>query len=161
MKKKFNVIFFISDEGYGHTVRQRAIIKELLKRNEVETITIYTSQNLKILKDQFSNRVNYRDVFNNIKTKKNRLGHLRIKETIYQLENWKKKSNIWLKKRLSENIKADFIISDFVPEAFELASILGIKSYGVCHFTWDWMYTKILKKKKKTIINGKLYKKSK
>ena len=45
-----------------------------------------------------------------------------------------------VKKKVKENIKADFIISDFVPEAFELAKILKIKSYGVCHFTWDWLY---------------------
>ena len=78
---------------------------------------------------------------------KNSMGHLKIKETTKLLDGWKKIENM-VKKRLNENIKADFIISDFVPEAFELANILKIKSYGVCHFTWDWLYEKILKKKK-------------
>ncbi len=160
MKKKFDIVFFISDEGYGHTVRQRAIIKEFLKKKEIKSITIYTSQNLKILKEEFLNKVNYRDVFNNIRTKKNSQGHLKIKETVHQLENWKKTSKIWLKKRLRENIKADFIISDFVPEAFELASILGIKSYGICHFTWDWLYTKILKRKRKLTLMESYVKKA-
>ena len=149
MKKKYNILFFISDEGYGHAVRQRAIIKEFLNNKKVESITVYTSKTLKILKEEFSNKINYRDVFNNIKTKKNTMGHLKIKETNKMLEDWEINSKLWLKKRLKENIKADFIISDFVPEAFELAKILKIKSYGVCHFTWDWLYEKILKKKKK------------
>tara|TARA_B100000886_G_scaffold22156_1_gene14090 strand:- start:9003 stop:10118 length:1116 start_codon:yes stop_codon:yes gene_type:complete len=149
MKKKYNIFFFISDEGYGHTVRQRAIIKEFIKNKKVESITVYTSKTIKILKEEFLNKINYRDVFNNIRTKKNSLGHLQIKETTKLLDGWEKKSKTWLNKRLKENIKADFIISDFVPEAFELAKMLGIKSYGVCHFTWDWLYTKILKKRKK------------
>ena len=41
MKKKYNIFFFISDEGYGHTVRQRAIIKEFIKNKKVESITVY------------------------------------------------------------------------------------------------------------------------
>tara|TARA_Y100000590_G_C15727499_1_gene1015767 strand:+ start:587 stop:1717 length:1131 start_codon:yes stop_codon:yes gene_type:complete len=149
MKKKFNILFFISDEGFGHTVRQRAIIKEFLKNKEVKSITVYTSKTLKILKEEFSNKIKYKSVFNNISTKKNQLGHLKIRETINQFNAWEKKSKIWLKERLKEKIKADFIISDFVPEAFELADILRIKSYGVCHFTWDWLYEKILTRKRK------------
>ena len=160
MKKKYNIFFFISDEGYGHTVRQRAIIKEFLENKKVKSITVYTSKTIKILKEEFLNKINYRDVFNNIKTKKNSMGHLQIKETAKMLNGWEKNSKIWLKKRLRENIKADFIISDFVPEAFELAEILNIKSYGVCHFTWDWLYENILKEKKKLKLMEKYIKKA-
>ena len=30
-----------------------------------------------------------------------------------------------------------------------MGKILKINSYGVCHYTWDWFYTKILKRNKK------------
>ena len=62
------------------------------------------------------------------------MGHLKIKETTKMFDSWKKNSKLWLKKRLKENIKADFIISDFVPEAFELAKILKIKSMSVSFY---------------------------
>ena len=37
----------------------------------------------------------------------------------------------------------NFIISDFVPEAFELAEKLNIPSYGICHYTWSWFMGEI------------------
>ena len=152
-KNEKNIIFFLYRWRIGHAVRQRAIIKEFLNNKKVESITVYTSKTLKILKEEFSNKINYRDVFNNIKTKKNTMGHLKIKETNKMFEDWEINSKLWLKKRLKENIKADFIISDFVL-SFWISKNFKIKSYG-CHFTWDWLYKKILKKKK---INGKIIK---
>ena len=32
----------------------------------------------------------------------------------------------------------DFIISDCVPEAFDLSKKYNVLSFGVSHFTWDW-----------------------
>ena len=39
MKK--NVSIFISDEGYGHTIRQRTIIKELLKEKNLVKLPFF------------------------------------------------------------------------------------------------------------------------
>ena len=47
MKK--NVSIFISDEGYGHTIRQRTIIKELLKRKKFGKITVFHEKNLRCI----------------------------------------------------------------------------------------------------------------
>ena len=48
----------------------------------------------------------------------------------------------------NENILNDFVfISDCLPEAFELASILK-KCFGISHFTWDWFLKILLKIKK-------------
>ena len=41
MKLK-KILIFISDEGYGHTVRQRALIKSILKEPYKEIATINT-----------------------------------------------------------------------------------------------------------------------
>ena len=32
----------------------------------------------------------------------------------------------------------DFLISDFVYEAFEIGNLSSIPTFGVAHFTWDW-----------------------
>ena len=34
----------------------------------------------------------------------------------------------------------DFIISDFVYEAFPAAKSNSVPCYGVAHFTWDWFF---------------------
>ncbi len=45
----------------------------------------------------------------------------------------------------------DIIISDLVPEAFQLAKILNIPSYGIARFAWDWFFFRTeLKKLKET-----------
>jgi uncharacterized protein (TIGR00661 family) len=143
MKK--NIAIFISDEGYGHTIRQRSIIKKLLISNKFDKIKIFHNKNIHILKESFQNKVIYKKIYNNISTKKNKLGHLDIKKTIKIFKSWKINHKKWLDRMVKENKDTNIIISDFVPEAFKLGEILNINSYGVCHYTWDWFYSKILK----------------
>lgn len=155
--KKLKACLFISDEGFGHTVRQRSIITELLKK-KVE-VTVVTSSKISVLKEKFGNSINYRNKFNNIISKKNKNGSLNITKTRKQFFLWFKIHQKWLKEEIKLSKNFDFFISDFVPEAFELGERLNIKCFGVCHFTWDWFYKKILKsedkiyKKLKYLIN--------
>ena len=46
MKRKLQCGIFISDEGFGFMVRQRAIIKELIKKYPSILITVFTSKNI-------------------------------------------------------------------------------------------------------------------
>ena len=82
------------------------------------------------------------------------MGHLKIKETTKMFDSWEKNSKLWLKKRLKENIKADFIISDFVPEAFELAKILKIKSMECVILLGIGYMRRFLKKKKLKLMQN-------
>ena len=66
MKKK--VAIFISDDGFGHLVRQRVLINEILKLKEKVNITISTKNKIKYLKKDFGNKINYHKNFNNIIT---------------------------------------------------------------------------------------------
>ena len=40
----------------------------------------------------------------------------------------------------------DFIISDFVYEAFALAHFAKKPSFGIAHFTWGWFFSKLVNK---------------
>ena len=51
MTKKLKCAVFISDEGFGHMVRQRAIISELIKKYPSIKITLFTSKNIFYLKE--------------------------------------------------------------------------------------------------------------
>ena len=78
MKKKISI--FISDESYGHIVRQVNIIHELLKKKKFH-ITVITSSKIQILKEKFGNQISYDNFDNNIQTVKNKNGSLNVNET--------------------------------------------------------------------------------
>lgn len=138
---------FISDEGFGHIVRQRAIISELLKKKI--DVTVITSTKIIVLKEKFGNLIKYKEQFHILKTIKKRDGSLDIKLTKKQFGYWYKNSNKWIKDNTDNVLKFDFLISDLIPEVFELGKLLKIPCFGVCHFTWDWFYKKILKSEDK------------
>ena len=57
----------------------------------------------------------------------------------YAQNNYDIKLKKWMQE-CSNDIDYDFFLSDMCPEVFELGNIFKIKSYGVCHFTWDWFF---------------------
>lgn len=167
MKKKINKIaIFVSDEGFGHSVRQKTIIREFLKYNSNVKITIFNCNRLLFLKEYFGNRLNYIYYPNTLSTIKKKNGELDVDKTKKILINWPKKSNESINNLLKQNISKfnfDIIISDLVPEAFKLGKILNIPSYGIARFSWDWFFLKTklrsLKESKMIIENLQLSKK--
>ena len=136
--KKIKCGIFISDEGYGHMVRQRAIIHELLKKSRSIEITVFNQNQLLYLKETFGKRIKYVSVFNNILTKKKSDGSLDLTNTRKMLKLWKRNNLKWKKKVEKYFRQFNFIISDSVPEAFELSNKYNIPGYNVSHYTWDW-----------------------
>lgn len=132
------IFFFISDEGYGHTIRQRAIINELLKIKKKIKIHVVTNKKILLLKEQFKKRIIYHPLHNLIETKKNKAGYLNLKGTKKMFLNWDKKKNRWIKYFQNNFPNINYIISDSVPQAFILAKKLKVKSCNISHFTWDW-----------------------
>ena len=149
MKKKLHCGIFISEDGFGHMVRQSAVINELLKKYPGIVITVFNSSTLFYIKEKFENKINYVNIFNNLKTVKKKDGSLNIKETNKYLKKWELNKNIWYKKVSKYFPSFDFIISDCVPEAFDLSSKYDILSLGISHFTWDWFYEHVCKFSKK------------
>ena len=156
MKKNFKIAIFISDEGFGHVVRQRSIINELLKKFKNSEITVITSRNILLLKEYFGDRINYKKHNNKIFTIKKKNGDLDLNATKKVLNNWNNNHHKILKKFTKKFSDTDFIISDCVPEAFLLAKKIGCKSFGISHFTWDWYFEEVCKvNKKKTMLMRK------
>ena len=145
------VCIFISDEGFGHIVRQRAIISELLKKKI--SVRVVSSSNLIILKEKFENKIEYFNSDHIIKTVKDKNGSLSVGPTKKNFKKWFKRKDNWVKNNIKFTNNCDFIISDFVPLAFKLAHIKKIPAYGVCHFTWDWFYKKICNIKNNQILD--------
>ena len=137
------IAIFASDEGFGHVVRQEAVIKEILSRIPDARITVHTNMKLAVMKEKLGDRVQYRDVFNNVLTVKTQDGALDRERTLSMFRDYEAKASAWIRRALEDGVDFDFCISDFVPEAFELARLLNRPSFGVAHFTWDWFFSRL------------------
>ena len=82
MKKKINKIgLFISDEGYGHSARQKIIITEFFKYNPNIQFTIFNRKRLFFLKEYFGNKIRYKYYPNTLYTVKKKNGELDLNGT--------------------------------------------------------------------------------
>lgn len=127
---------YISDEGFGHIVRQRAIVKELYRQFDHLEVTIQTSVNYDFAIKNIQHDKAIRK-FNNIVWHKN---ENRSPDPIQINEYYRTyagKSEKFIEEEVA-HFDYDFVITDFCYEAFEIAKFCNVPSFGVCHFTWDW-----------------------
>lgn len=148
---------FASDEGFGHIVRQEAIIKELLTRQPDAQITVQTSAKLAVMHEKFGDKIQYKERYNNLQTVKTADGGLDLQRTLEIFRCYDERADAWLDMALREKPDFDFCISDFVPEAFQLARFLNRPSFGVAHFTWDWFFDILYPKEHKRIEKMESY----
>jgi hypothetical protein len=98
---------------------------------------------LSVMREKFGSRISYCDKYNNLHLEKTVDADLDVTRTREILEAYPQRAKDWIEDMLAQGIDFDFCISDFVPEAFELARRLGKPAFGVAHFTWDWFYENI------------------
>ena len=151
-KKKVKIGFFISDDGYGHVVRQSSIIKNLNNyKNQNIEIHIFGKNIKSKLRYNFSNKIFFNNFDNIIKTTKEKNGSLDLKKTYKIFADWTKNKKKLIQKTKQKIKNFDLIISDSVPHAICAARDLKIKTINISHFTWDWFYLK-------TFGNDEIYK---
>jgi uncharacterized protein (TIGR00661 family) len=132
---------YITDEGFGPLVRQSAVFKELSSLIPSLDVLIQTQRHIEDAK-RIIPGIEYQNKFNNIiwhKTDKGTPDREKIEE---YYKGYNQLSDEYILKELEENNQVDFIISDFVYEAFEIANKINIPSFGIAHFTWDWFFSK-------------------
>jgi uncharacterized protein (TIGR00661 family) len=136
---------YLSDEGFGHLVRQEAVIKSLIKMsgNKIH-FTIQTRNKYSFLSDKFSfyNHVKFIKKYNNIETRKRVDGSLDLLQTSECFKNYKKNSQLFIEEELSK-FNYDFVISDAVPDAHKIAKIMNVPSFSIFHFNWAWFCKKV------------------
>tara|TARA_Y100000385_G_scaffold205775_1_gene213227 strand:- start:2941 stop:4026 length:1086 start_codon:yes stop_codon:yes gene_type:complete len=133
---------YLSDEGYGHIVRQKAILDKLIKySSSTINFTLQTQNHLNVAKEIFG-KGKYVNKYNNISWQKQENGSPDLKKIKSHFENYESKSKDFIveSKDLDE---FDFLVSDFVYEAFKLGSNYNIPTFGIAHFTWDWFFSKL------------------
>jgi uncharacterized protein (TIGR00661 family) len=141
MNNKLQCKVYLSDEGYGHIVRQSAILEGLLKLMPETTFTVQTHKHLDAV-SRIIPGVDTIDKFNNISWQKKANGSPDVPNIKIQFNNYLEDSERYIAEEL-DLPTPDFILSDLVYEAFEIGAIKSIPAFGVAHFTWDWFFSKL------------------
>ncbi|GAB5539196.1 MAG: hypothetical protein Salg2KO_12990 [Salibacteraceae bacterium] len=132
---------YLSDEGYGHIVRQRAIMTELHELQSPIAFTLQTHRHMAFAK-QNTPATTYIDRYNNISWHKNEDSSPDIEAIRKHYQGYLDRLPEFLEEEQTA-FDYDFVLSDFVYEGFDLADRHSIPSFGVAHFTWDWFFSKI------------------
>lgn len=132
---------YLSDEGYGHIVRQRCVIAELLRKKPGLGITVQTSVHLDAAKRMISG-VEFIHRYNNISWDKHPGGSPDTAAIEQRYINHQARAEKMIAEE-TQDLQADFILSDFVYEAFRIGKLRNVPAFGVAHFTWDWFFSKM------------------
>jgi uncharacterized protein (TIGR00661 family) len=132
---------YLSDEGYGHIVRQRCVIAELLRVRPDLAIQVQTSVHLDAAMRMIPG-VEFINKYNNITWDKHPGGSPDTTAIEQRYLDHQVQAEKMIEDELVD-IQADFILSDFVYEAFRIGKLRGIPTFGVAHFTWDWFFSKM------------------
>lgn len=141
MEKGLRCKIYLSDEGFGHIVRQRAVVEELLLVRPKTEITVQTKTQIAAA-GRFIPGAQLIERFNNIQWDKQENGSPDLKKIKDRYSDYIKVSKDYIDSE-KENFNYDFSISDFVYEAFEVSKARRKPSFGVAHFTWDWFFSKL------------------
>lgn len=134
---------YITDEGFGPIVRQSAIIEELKKQNGNLQVNMQLDRHYEEAQHIIPG-ISYTRKFNNIVWHKQRDGTPDAEAIRNYYADYESMSDLYIAdQKMMPEQRPDFIISDFVYEAFDLAEHFKIPSFGVSHFTWDWFFSKM------------------
>lgn len=139
--QKLSCKLYLSDEGYGHIVRQRAVMEELRRHLPDLDVTLQTKTQIATAA-RFIPNTKLIDRFNNIRWDKKENGSPDLEAIKDRYSKYIQTSEDFIKMELAE-YEYDFSISDFVYEAFEVARYKNKPSFGIAHFTWDWFFSKL------------------
>ena len=133
---------YLSDEGFGPLIREKEIIKSLTTKDKNLTPIIQTERHFNDINWIIGKDIKKIKKNNLIEWSKNLDGSPNLKNIEKFFLDYQKNSKKFFKEEIkNKNLK--FIISDFSPDAFNIAKKLNIPSYGVAHFSWDWFFNKL------------------
>ncbi len=131
---------YLTDEGFGPLVRQSAVVDALVFLEPKMETFIQTGKHV----EDAARIIKYKQLINKhnlVSWRKTNEGFPDLDGIKEDYEDYILRSDEWIK---GENVsEIDFIISDFVCEAFHVAHKANVPSFGLAHFTWDWFFSKL------------------
>ena len=132
---------YITDEGFGPIVRQSAIIEAMQEMSDDVFFEVQTKTNMELAKKVIPN-ASFQEKHNIIGWAKTKEGSPDIHVIKSVFDDYIERSDQFITEEL-KSLNADFIITDFCYEAFEIGYQKSIPVFGVAHFTWDWFFSKL------------------
>lgn len=129
---------YITDEGFGPIVRQSAVLEKIRELEPSFKGTVITKSLLDHAKKVMP-ECSFTERFNNIIWNKQEDGTPEIGSINEFYKNYAQRSEDYVEQHAKTD-SCDLIISDFVYEAFKIAQINKVPSFGIAHFTWDWFF---------------------
>ena len=133
---------YLSDEGFGHLVRQRAVCEQLQKLNPDLKVTVQTGSNAEVARHMFNDAAVI-NKFNNIHWARRANGSPDLSAISEFFSDYAARSGQFIQAETQDIGEFDFVISDFVYEAFPVAKAHDVPVFGIAHFTWDWFFSKM------------------
>ena len=147
---------YASDEGFGHLVRQRAIYDQLRLLSPDLAATLQTKNYIHAAKRIFGD-ITFVEKHNNINWAKTKTGTPDLGAIRAFYSDYIERAD---KHIASDDAVGDydFVVSDFVYEAFDIAAKKNIPVFGVAHHTWDWFFSKLYPLPVRTTVLERLFK---
>ena len=139
--QKLKAKVYLSDEGYGHIVRQRAVMTEIQRLAPDHQYTLQTHKHIDFAR-QNTPAKNYINRYNNISWHKKEDSSPDTDRIQTHFKGYPQMVEEFMNEERPA-FNYDYVLSDFVYEAFNLAREKAVPSFGVSHFTWDWFFNKI------------------
>ncbi|MFM7310726.1 MAG: glycosyltransferase, partial [Flavobacteriales bacterium] len=124
-----------------HIVRERAVSESLVQMPPTLDVYLQTETHLKAAQ-RFIPKANFHERFNNIRWDKLSNGSPDVEAIHHRFTDYIDRSLQFIAEE-KEMAPVDFIVSDFVYEAFEVGRAMNTPAFGVAHFTWDWFFSKL------------------
>lgn len=137
-----NCLILVSDEGYGHTVRQSCVANELVKRGS--DATLQCKDPVPLAAKIVDRRVKIHEHFNLLRLVKGK-GGIDIESTYNLLQDYVSMSAKWIDQMINSPhvLNCDLIVTDIVEEAGLLSKKLAKPAIAISHFTWHWLLRKL------------------
>jgi hypothetical protein len=132
---------YLTDEGFGPLVRESAIVEALRALEPRLQLTVQTQAHLAQVPRIIPGTQTV-EAFNNISWAKQEDGSPDLAGIADFYADYLPRAADFVA-RESACLDHDFVLSDFVHEAFPAGAERGVPAFGVCHFTWDWFFSKL------------------
>ena len=146
---------YTSDEGFGHLVRQRAINDQLRKLCPELSTTLQTKNYMRAARLIFDDVI-FVEKHNNVEWAKTEAGTPDLEAIRQFFSDYGERADTHIRSD-AEADSQDFIVTDFVYEAFEIAKSRNKPVFGVAHHTWDWFFSKLYPLPVRTAVLRRLF----
>jgi hypothetical protein len=136
------IVFYVSGHGFGHAVRQIAILNALVQLRPDVQLIVRTSVVRWLFQRSLRRTIAVQDAVVDVGAVQRTSVDLDVPETVRQALLFHRglDGRADEEARLLESIGARLVVSDIPALPFVAAARAGVRAIGISNFTWDWIY---------------------